>query len=199
MYLSIYLFIYVSIYLSIYLFIYVSIHLCIYSTVDILETVGLRDSTTSDNVIHFLTRPLSSPTNGSEWEGLDPNTTTDYSFFAAFNATTYTGTVIAINMDTQNEFSVRLNSSLASSEMLRILTIRLPGLAPLLIAIPTPDDSTEFLQLGVSLEGKMFSVVQNCAVVAAIWLTERPDALVISDDSVVEIFDPPTAVSDLAQ
>ena len=175
------------------------IYLFMYSTVDILETVGLRDSTTSDNVVHFLTRPLSSPTNGSEWEGLDSNMTTDYSFFAAFNATAYTGTVIAINMDTQNEFSVRLNSSLASSEMLRVLTIKLPGLTPLLIAIPTHEDSAEFLQLGVSLEGKMLSVVQNCAVVAAIWLTERPDALVISDDSVVEIFDPPTAVSNLAQ
>ena len=170
-----------------------------YSTVDILETVGLRDSTTSDNVVHFLTRPLSSPTNGSEWEGLDSNTTTDYSLFAAFNATTYTGTVIAINMDTLNEFSVKLNSSLALSGMLRTLTIKLPGLAPLLIAIPTHEDSAEFLQLGVSLEGKMLSVVQNCTVVAAIWLTERPDALVISDDSVVEILDPPTAVSVLAQ
>ena len=177
---------------------YLSIYVTIYSTVDILETVGLRDSTTSDNVIHFLTRPLSSLTNGSEWEGLDSNTTRDYSFFAAFNATTYTGTVIAINTDTQNEFSVQLNSSLASSGMLRTLTIKLPGLASLLIAVPAHEDSAEFLQLGISLEGKLLSVVQNCTAVAAIWLTERPDPLVISDDSVVEIFDPPTAVSILA-
>lgn len=165
------------------------------STVDILETVGLRNPATPDNIVHFPTRPLSGLTNGSEWDSLSANTTSDYSLYAAFNATEYTGTVIAINPDTENEFSVRLNSSRTASDMLRVITVQLPGLVPLAIALPANQDMMEFLQLGISLEGKLLTVIQNCTVVAAIWLSELPDELEILDDSVVEIFDPPTAVS----
>ena len=172
-------------------------------TVDVLDSVGLRDgdlledgatlaegpSGTMDAFL--LSRQLSAATNGTDWNILNAYFPQEFALYVVFNASQYTGSIVAINRGMSDEFNVALRTSPLSTQT---LIVTLPGVDPVEIIVPTQDNAV-FQFIGVGLQGAVLTVFVNCTLVSTLRLPALPRQLPISEDSMVEVFEQPTTVS----
>ena len=172
-------------------------------TVDVLDTVGLRDgdlledgatltegpSGTMDAFL--LSRQLSAATNGTDWNILNAYFPQEFALYVVFNASQYTGSIVAINRGMSDEFNVALRTSPLNTQT---LIVTLPGVDPVEIIVPTQDNAV-FQFIGVGLQGAVLTVFVNCTLVSTLRLPALPRQLPISENSMVEVFEQPTTVS----
>lgn len=137
----------------------------------------------------LLSRQLSAPANSTDWDSLNSDFPREFALYVAFNASQYTGSIVAINRGLANEFNVALDTS--SSDQTLIIT--LPGLEPVEIIVPSQMRSM-FQIFGFKLESTVVTVYVNCSLVTILRLPTLPQQLPISTTSVVEIFEQPTTV-----
>ena len=177
-------------------------YLC--SAVDVLGSVGLRDgdivedgatvaegpSGTMDAFL--LSRQLSAATNGTDWNILNAYFPQEFALYVVFNASQYSGSIVAINRGMSDEFNVALRTSPLLNTQTLIVTF--PGVDPAEITVPTQDNPM-FQFIGVRLQGTVLTVFVNCTLVSTLRLSALPRQLPISENSMVEIFEQPTTVS----
>ena len=108
--------------------------------VDVLDSVGLRDgdlledgatlaegpSGTMDAFL--LSRQLSAATNGTDWNILNAYFPQEFALYVVFNASQYTGSIVAINRGMSDEFNVALRGG--NLFMLNTAAIELSAFSP---------------------------------------------------------------------
>ena len=170
--------------------------------VDVLNSVGLRDGDIAEDGAvlvdgpsgemdaFLLSRQLSAPTNSTDWDVVNSDFPREFALYVEFNASQYSGSIVAINRGMADEFNVALDTS-SSAQM---LIITLPGLDPVEIIVP-PQMRSMFQIFGFKLENTILTVYVNCSLITILRLPASPQQLPISNSSVVEIFEQPTTVS----
>ncbi len=164
-------------------------------SVDVLEEVGLSESNQTSDDSFFISKPLSSPTSGSEWTALSSDFPHEFSVYVEFNASQYNGRVISINRNTTNEFSLSVESTNGGSVL--HLTLLFPGISSVTVDL-FPADSNGFQTIGVALQQSQVLVYHNCIFGGFVKLPEVPGELDVSQASLmqseVEIFEQPASV-----
>lgn len=184
-------------------------NITVFCTVDILNVVGLRDGNTQEDGATVvpgptglmdafaLTRELSAPINGREWELIGMDFDTQFGVYTSFDALNYVGSIISIRNGVLSEFSLSFNSSgdTATNETrTQTLSITLPRFSfDFDVEIPSQGNDA-FQSIGIALEEGRLIVTVNCTVVDIIPVEFAVGELP-SDRASVTIFSDPTIVS----
>ena len=134
-------------------------------------------------------QPLTDVTNTPEWQQIGTDFPIGFSMYTKAMLDSFTGTVISLN---NGDLRVSIESLNGTASSLQILTMDLPGLEPIKVAIPGPEDSSMLQSMGIALQSKLLTVVVNCTIVTSAWLSSMPQSLTLSS---VEALNPPTTVS----
>lgn len=130
--------------------------------------------------------PLSSNTDSAEWQQINSDFPVGFAFYTRAVLDDYSGDLASLSDGT---LQISLNSD---GSLLHVLSVTVPGVAPLLAAIPGPDIPGSLQSLGVSIKSKLLSVIVDCHVITSVWLANMPDHF---DFNAVEALNPPTIVS----
>lgn len=178
------------------------------TTVDVLSAVGLRDGNTDEDGASLafgpnglldaftLTRELTAPTTGREWEFIRADFDTQFGIYTTFDALGYTGSIISISSGVLSEFVLLLNSSIEMTNGTQnlMLSIILPNFSfEYDVDIPSQGDSG-FQSIGIAFEEGRLVIVVNCTVIDIVPVEFTVGTL--PDESAnVAIFSEPTTVS----
>ena len=178
------------------------------TTVDVLSAVGLRDGNTDEDGASLafgpnglldaftLTRELTAPTTGREWEFIRADFDTQFGIYTTFDALGYTGSIISISSGVLSEFVLLLNSSIEMTNGTQnlMLSIILPNFSfEYDVDIPSQGDSG-FQSIGIAFEEGRLVIVVNCTVIDIVPVEFAVGTL--PDESAnVAIFSEPTTVS----
>ena len=178
---------------------------CFSCIVDVLDTVGLRDGNIDEDGAMLvlgpnglldafaLTRELSGPMEGREWELIGEDFNTQFGIYATFDSSNYAGTIIAIGNGILTQFSVSLNRSDNAPNERQTLTVELPNFSfDFEVDISTQGDSA-FQSIGIALEDERLVITVNCSVTDIIPV-EFDVGNLPSDSAGVTIFTEPTTV-----
>ena len=133
--------------------------------------------------------PLRDNTTSSEWRQISSDFPVGFAVYTEAVLDGYSGAIASLN---NGELLVALQSFGALDSELQILTVSLPGDAPLRAAIPTPDRPGALQTIGISVRSKLLSVIVNCSVITSVWLASVPSRI---EFSTVEALNPSTTVS----
>ena len=133
--------------------------------------------------------PLSDNTTSPEWQQISSDFPVGFAVYTEAVLDEYTGTIASLN---GGELLVALQSFGPPDSELQILTVALPGDAPLRAAIPNPDTPGALQTIGISVRSKLLTVIVNCSVVTSVWLASLPSSV---EFSTVEALNPSTTVS----
>lgn len=162
--------------------------------VDLLEQVGLNNSSRRDDGSFLIDQPLSSQTDSSEWTSLSSDFPQSFSLYVELNTTDYNGRVVSINHNTINEFSLSLESMDGGSVL--ELTLVFPQVDNPIVLDIYPEQPLDYQQIGIVLRQTVVSIYLNCACAGSLVLQQLPGELIISGvmPSVVEIFENSSSV-----
>lgn len=133
--------------------------------------------------------PLNDSTTSSEWRQISSDFPVGFALYTEAVLDEYTGTIASLN---DGELLVALQSFGTPGSELQILTVLLPGDAPLRAAIPNADRPGALQTIGISVRSKLLSVIVNCSVITSVWLANVPSRV---EFFTVEALNPSTTVS----
>lgn len=129
---------------------------------------------------------LTGPTDSAVWQQINSDFPVGFAVHLEATIDDYTGDLISLAND-------RLKVSLqGQGTVLQLLSVTLPGINPLVAAIPGPENMDNFQSVGISVESKLLSVIVDCHVITSIWLANMPQSV---DFLTAEVLNPPTFVS----
>ena len=130
--------------------------------------------------------PLSSNTDSPEWQQINSDFPVGFALHLQAVLEDYSGDLVSM-ANGQLEISLE-----GSDSLLQILSVTLPGVRPLVAAIPNTDPPGLLQNLGVSIQSKLLSVIVDCHIITSVWLATAARNV---DFSTVEALNPPTTVS----
>ena len=132
------------------------------------------------------TAPLSGTTDSAEWQQINSDFPVGFAFHVQAVLDNYSGDLASLS---GGQLRIALDGA---GSLLQVLTLTVPGVSPLVAAIPSSDPSGSLQSLGISIESKLLSVIVDCHVITSVWLANMPQHF---DFSGVEALNPLTVVS----
>ena len=129
---------------------------------------------------------LSGTTVSAEWQQIDSDFPVGFAFYVRAVLDDYSGDLASLS-------DGRLRVSLdGQGSLLQILNVTVPGVTPLVAAIPSAETPGTLQSLGVSVQSKLLSVIVDCHVITSVWLANMPQNF---DFTSALALNPPTVVS----
>jgi hypothetical protein len=154
------------------------------ATVNFLVQVGV---TPGENGT-LPTAPLSGTTDSAEWQQINSDFPVGFAFHVQAILDNYSGDLASLS---GGQLRIALDGA---GSLLQVLSLTVPGVSPLVAAIPSSDPPGSLQSLGISIQSKLLSVIVDCHIITSVWLANMPRHF---DFSAVEALNPPTVVKSL--